>query len=259
MVARNDVTGDRLVSKAPTKEYEDNYDLIFRKKKDVLALLDGDIFMYRVGYSTEEEEEGIAAARIDTMLTDTLAEVSATEYKIFITCPSNFRKSIYTEYKANRTQPKPRHLQFLKDHLISKWGAIVAEGMEADDYLTIFSNESSIIVTIDKDLKQMPGNHYNFVKKEFSVVNELEGLLTFYTQFLVGDAADNIKGIAKVGPVGAGKYLNHLTSEQELFNKVREIYNDDDRMKMNGILLWMKRTLDDDWGVRFDKLRGDNE
>lgn len=32
MVTRNDITGDRLVSKTPTEEFRNNYDLIFKKK-----------------------------------------------------------------------------------------------------------------------------------------------------------------------------------------------------------------------------------
>jgi rubrerythrin len=34
MASTNDITGARLVSKANTKEFEDNYDLIFGKKED---------------------------------------------------------------------------------------------------------------------------------------------------------------------------------------------------------------------------------
>lgn len=33
MVAKNDITGDNLVSRNNTKEYENNYDKIFRKTK----------------------------------------------------------------------------------------------------------------------------------------------------------------------------------------------------------------------------------
>jgi hypothetical protein len=32
MTARNDITGDRLVSKTPTEDFRNNYDLIFKKK-----------------------------------------------------------------------------------------------------------------------------------------------------------------------------------------------------------------------------------
>jgi len=261
MVSRNDVTGDRLVSKAPTKEYENNYDRIFSKKpKKIVALLDGDIFMYRIGFTTEDEDEAIAKFRIDEMIQTCLDETFCTEYKIFITSGDNFRKDLDPNYKANRIdKPRPRHLPILKEHLLSKWNAEVAVGMEADDYLAINQTEYSIICTIDKDLKQVVGEHYNFIKKEFSVVNEMQGLLTFYSQFLIGDASDNITGIKGIGPVGAAKYLQHLPTEVDLFNAVRLLYKDDERMRLNGQLLWMKRTFSDDWGVRFDKLKDNNE
>ena len=35
-MSSNDITGARLVSKANTKEYEDNYDRIFGKKKVII-------------------------------------------------------------------------------------------------------------------------------------------------------------------------------------------------------------------------------
>ena len=31
MTTRNDITGDKIKSKPPSKEYKDNYDKIFRK------------------------------------------------------------------------------------------------------------------------------------------------------------------------------------------------------------------------------------
>ena len=34
MVARNDITGDSIQSRTNSKAYQDNYDLIFRKKKE---------------------------------------------------------------------------------------------------------------------------------------------------------------------------------------------------------------------------------
>ena len=35
MVARNDITGDAIQTKSSSKAYQDNYDLIFRKGKDM--------------------------------------------------------------------------------------------------------------------------------------------------------------------------------------------------------------------------------
>lgn len=33
MTSKNDITGDKLISKIPTKEYQDNYDRIFRREQ----------------------------------------------------------------------------------------------------------------------------------------------------------------------------------------------------------------------------------
>jgi hypothetical protein len=80
--------------------------------------------------------------------------------------------------------------------------------MEADDLLGINQTKDTIICTIDKDLRQVPGQHYNFVKDEIFTVNLQEGLLWFYTQMLTGDASDNISGIRGIG---LKKAHTHLT------------------------------------------------
>ena len=224
----------------------------------MIALLDGDIFCYRVGFTTEEEEVGIAKWRIDEMIQECLDAVKATEYKIFITGSNNFRYDINPTYKANRSdKPKPKHLPALREHLVTKWKAEVAEGMEADDLLAIDQTDNSIICTIDKDLLQVPGLHYNFVKKEFQTITPWQGLVKFYTQFLVGDKADNIIGIDRMGPVKSEAYLKGSMSEFELFDRVRKMYNDDERFLMNGRCLYMKRTLEDDWINHYNELKED--
>ena len=218
------------------------------------ALLDGDIYAFRVACTTENDNESIAVYRVNEMIENTLAEVEASEYKLFLTSPDNFRKHVYPEYKANRTATKPKHLQFLKDYLIESWQGQVAERMEADDYLGINQHESSIICSIDKDLLQVPGKHYNFVKKEFYEVDEETGFRNFYTQLLTGDTSDNIKGIAGIGPVKAKKALTGYFTEQEMFSVVREMYQNDEWMIMNGQCLWILRSLDDSFKHHFERL-----
>ncbi len=218
------------------------------------ALLDGDIYAFRVACTTENDNEAIAVYRVNEMIENTLAEVEASEYKLFLTSPDNFRKHIYPEYKANRTATKPKHLQFLRDYLVESWQGTVAEKMEADDYLGINQHESSIICSIDKDLLQVPGKHYNFVKKEFYEVDEETGSRNFYTQLLTGDTSDNIKGIAGIGPVKAKKALAEATNEYEMFCIVRDMYKNDEWMIMNGRCLHILRSLDDDWTNHFERL-----
>ena len=223
----------------------------------MLALLDGDIFCYRVGFATQEEPEAIALHRITEMVETCIEEVAADEYRIFLTGSDNFRYTINPEYKANRVnKPKPIHLKALREYLVKEFNAEVVDGMEADDAMAINQTGDSVICTIDKDLLQVEGRHYNFVKKEFQIIGELEGLRKFYTQFLTGDKADNIIGIEGIGPVKADRALSGYTTEQEMFDKVRGMYNDDVRLLLNGRCLYMKRTMEDDWKETFDRLVG---
>ena len=192
----------------------------------MIALLDGDIFCYRVGYTSNDIDLNLAKYRIDESIKNTLNEVSATEYRIFLSdSENNFRLKLYPEYKANRTQPKPKWLEDLKAHLITEWKASIAFGQEADDAMGISQQEyGTTICSIDKDLLQIPGNHYNFVKKEWTVVFPEDGLKWFYTQLLTGDVVDNIKGVEGIGTKKAAKILESKENEVSLFETVRDTY-----------------------------------
>lgn len=207
----------------------------------MIALIDGDILLYRIGYTTETEPEGIARARTDDLIDSILVETGAKEYEIWLSDnrEGNFRYAIDANYKANRTQPRPTHYEAIKEHLVSKWGARIAYGMEADDALGInqMKEETSIeetgfhigtvICSIDKDLLQVPGSHYNFVKKEWQWVEPWEGIKWFYKQILIGDTSDNVQGCKGIGPVKAGKAIDSIrqeAGESALFERVVEVY-----------------------------------
>ena len=88
-------------------------------------------------------------------------------------------------------------------------GAILVEGWEADDQVSIDSRAyfSPVIATIDKDLDQIPGRHYDYLKKTFYTVDEEEAMWMFYRQILSGDNVDNIPGLPRVGMKTAQKWL----------------------------------------------------
>src|SRR5512136_2754987 len=134
------------------------------------ALLDGDIFAFRGAASAEREEQWIALCRMEEMVKQTLEAVDADSYQIFLTGTKNFRRELDPQYKANRTAPKPIHLAACKDFLEQHYGAIWCDQWEceADDALGFNQdpNGSTIICSIDKDLLQVPGKHYNFLHKE---------------------------------------------------------------------------------------------
>lgn len=204
------------------------------------ALIDADIVVHRIGYTTEQEDAGIAVWRCKEMLSDCINVVNADSYQLWFsdTLENNFRLQIYPEYKANRIQPKPKHYDRLKEYMVKEWDARIAHNMEADDALGIAQEGrpeweagatgeyKTIICSIDKDLLQVPGLHYNFVKKEFQEVTPFEGIRYFYTQVLTGDSTDNIKGCIKIGPVKATQALLGKGTEAELYTKVVQLYLD---------------------------------
>lgn len=214
------------------------------------ALIDGDILVYRVGFSTNEpDEEKFALSRMGNFV-DRLIRLEGIEtYEGYLTGKNNYRSEIATEqaYKGNRKDArKPVHYDSLREYLISKWGFTVVDGQEADDAMGIKAYElpedSSCIMTIDKDLDMIRGWHYNFVKEDLYYVTEKEAIKNFYIQILTGDRVDNIPGIKGIGPVKAKKILEHCTTEKSLFKAVSEKYNHDiDKLTERGRLLWIRR------------------
>lgn len=223
------------------------------------ALLDGDIVAYRSAASAENEPVEVALIRTDKFIQDILYKTSAESFKCYLSGSTNFRKEIYPLYKANRIQPKPIHLEACRELLCVDYNASITDGHEADDELGMAQRSNTIICSIDKDLLQIPGSHYNIVKEEFSEIGEFEGLVNFYTQMLVGDKSDNIEGIRGIGPVKARKYLEGCQSELELFDTVQNLYSDDYRLLMNGQLLWIWRTYKGIWQPPKNILIGQNQ
>ncbi len=224
----------------------------------MLALVDADIVAYRCAATAEKLESWIAVARTRDLADQILQEVSADAFRFFLSGPNNFRYKIYPQYKANRNRSQtPRHLNVCRDVLVKEFAAEVTIGYEADDALGIAQCAaeagSSIICSIDKDLKQIPGDHYNFVKKEFDDIPANRAIRAFYESMLIGDRADNIKGVSGIGLAKAPKFLEGCKTEQELFDTVRGFYNDDAAMLLSGQLLWIWRKEDDLW--TFDRVK----
>lgn len=98
-----------------------------------------------------------------------------------------------------------------------------------------------VICSLDKDLKQIPGHHYNWRRDEFDFVEPIEGLRHFYRQLLTGDRTDNIFGIRGIGTVKSGRLIDNLNTEEDMFHVVQAMYADDQRLLMNGQCLYIMR------------------
>jgi len=250
------------------------------------ALLDGDLIAYRCAASCQSRGEivadfSIARARADNLIKNIEDAVEAAgNRQIFLSGGENFRKKIYPDYKANRTeQERPVYLEPLREWLVTEWGAKVTDGVEADDAMGIAQSSSTygttIICSLDKDMLQVPGNHYQWEiqgtgstgkkwVKEASrtFVDPLQGQFNFYWQLVMGDRADNVPGYDGKMRATVPKFLEkhyenmrELETEQELFNYVLEIYHLPIlQMLQHGACLWIQRTEGENWLQRGKQL-----
>jgi len=223
-----------------------------------MILIDGDIFAYRAAFSCEDQDVKDALDKVDDLIQwaiySCILEYDVEDYQVFLTGKGNFRYDIAVshEYKGNRKEvEKPQHLEAIRKHMIKAWEAVVSKGEEADDLIGIAATEGgkeSIVVSIDKDMLQIPCRHYNPNKKEFTVVSDFDGLKFFYTQILTGDRADNIVGLYGVGPKKAEKILADCKTEADMYEECLHQYGgEEDRVIENARLLWLRREPDQIW------------
>ena len=214
------------------------------------ALIDADLVSFIAAASAEQEVEAIAISRTNNFVDTILERTESSVYQLYLSGESNFRYSVFPEYKRNRDGAyRPRHqrvcIQFLKD----VWGAkVYSDHLEADDALGIEQTDDTIICSIDKDMLMIPGWHYSWAiwrkgkeirpeKKQY--VSGADGLRNFYTQLLVGDPSDGIKGAQGIGKVKAAGILQGCNSHYEYVNACRPYFSCDEEMEMNAKVLWI--------------------
>lgn len=235
------------------------------RSSKIICLVDADLVAYRSAASCEptkakpyQEPLEIAVLRCNDTMQRILDETGASEYKAFLSGPDNFRYGIDPNYKANRRDvPRPEWLEPIRELLVVKWGAHISDGVEADDNLGIGQTDSTVICSLDKDLLQVPGRHYNWVRQEWSNIDVHQGWVNFYTQLVMGDRADWICGfdglMRQVVPKKLQWAMDALSSSstpREMYKIVYGMYENGvgiDRMHLNAQLLYILRKEDDRW------------
>jgi len=153
-----------------------------------------------------------------------------TDITTVLSGPGNYRERIATvvPYKGNRDPShKPYWYQSIRNFLTRDYGAKVIHGREADDECSIIGHRALaagipfVVATIDKDLDQIPGNHYNYLKQVFYAQSSGDALAFFLQQCLSGDATDGIPGCFRVGEQRAAASIQrwlagHAESERAL-------------------------------------------
>lgn len=223
----------------------------------MMYIIDGDFLLWRCGKVTDNEPVENCLHLIKGMLNSFLKE--GDEYKLFLgsSDKSNFRYTLAKtrEYKANRKDDKPKHFEASIKYLVDVWGAEMVHGQEADDAAAIAYCESAVerdttLVSTDKDLKTVPGTHYNPVTKELIYIDEFVAMKNFYTQVLVGDSSDNVPGCKGIGKIKARKLLEHCSTNREMYDACLEAYQGDEELMHEMCnLLWIRRKENDKFKV----------
>lgn len=124
----------------------------------------------------------------------------------------NFRYTVLPTYKANRRgQPRPVLLDVLIEHAQQAWECRTEDSLEADDVMGIMATKSPwsyVMASTDKDLKQVPGVHYNWRTECMDQVTAPDADYWFYFQVLTGDSTDGYSGCPGVGPRRAKTVLD---------------------------------------------------
>ncbi|WP_330168408.1 DNA polymerase I [Bartonella grahamii] len=226
------------------------------KATDHLFLVDGSGYVFRAYYALpplKRKKDGLpvgAVAGFCNMLWKLLCDarntatgIVPTHFAVIFDYSSDtFRKQIYPEYKANRTEP-PEDLipQFALIRQATKafnLPCIEKEGFEADDLIATYAKlatkvgAKTTIISSDKDLMQLVNTHvslYDGMKNKHIGISEVvekwgvapEKMIDL--QALIGDSTDNVPGIPGIGPKTAAQLLDQFGSLDFLLQNVTEI------------------------------------
>lgn len=192
-----------------------------------VALIDGDIAAYRAAAVTQtaikwddndepsiwaNPTEAIKAAHTTIRLWGEAA--GAKKLIVFLTGPLNYRKVVLPSYKANRSGvARPVALKQVYAAIRESFPVVYLNGLEADDLMgmTLTSPKSkgqAVIVSMDKDMRTLPGWHLNPAKEREPVEVKLgDANRYWFSQALTGDTSDGYVGCPGIGPKKASTIL----------------------------------------------------
>lgn len=200
-------------------------------KKSNLAVLDGDILIYRAAWWAEGEGIDMLEARIhhDIDMWSKGHEKSIVAFSCHRS--DNYRRDYFPLYKINRSgRPVPEALEYAIEIIEDRCTTVRRPRIEADDILGMMASAGlATAVTIDKDLRSVPGWHWNPDKEADPIfIDEEKADLNLYVQWISGDLTDNIFGVWNWGPKKAEKLLL-ATPREDWDTVVGELFKENPR------------------------------
>lgn len=204
------------------------------------ALIDTEFFLYRCAAGAEQEanwggdnwtyvcRHDDARAAFEERISEFMEKLIGYQPVLVFGDRTSFRYGIWPQYKASRKKLRrpagySALLEWVKTAAAARgWDIALFPEVEGDDALGILYREGDVIVSQDKDMLTLPGEHLRDGERLF--IGDREANLAFYKQALTGDTADNYPGCPKYGPVTAEKALAGCLSETEMWQAVLRAY-----------------------------------
>lgn len=184
------------------------------------ALMDADILVMQSASQGEQEFEfadgPVTSVDLDQAIhnlerrIDSCMEAAGADRAVFALSDHGrryFRHDLYPEYKAHRASAKVLTLRpEIRAYVEENHKTVTRPRLEADDVLGIMQTKrgdgTTVIVSTDKDMLQVPGHHLNIDDLDggvFEVAREA-GDLWHLVQTLTGDSTDGYGGCPRIGP-----------------------------------------------------------
>ncbi len=215
---------------------------------NTLVLIDGSSYLYRAFHalpklSNSRGDPTGAVHGVLNMINKLVREQSSEHIAVVFDAPGKtFRDEIFAEYKANRP-PMPDELRLQIEPLLEAVTAmglplLRIEGVEADDVIgtlcrqAVKSGQDVLVSTGDKDMAQLVDDKVTLINTMSGTVLDRDGVKKKFDVYpeqiidylaLVGDSADNIPGVPRVGAKTAAKWLNQYGSVAEIVKNASEI------------------------------------
>ena len=215
---------------------------------DTLLLVDGSSYLYRAFHALPDlrnpEGQPTGAMYGVINMLKRLRKDFPTAYAacVFDAKGKTFRDDWYPEYKAHRpSMPDELACQIAPLHEAVRalgWPLLMVDGVEADDVIGTLTRQAeaagmqAVVSTGDKDLAQLVTGQVRLINTMTNEVLDEAGVLAKFGVpparivdylTLVGDAVDNVPGVAKVGPKTAVKWLAEFGDLDALIARAGEV------------------------------------
>jgi DNA polymerase-1 len=193
--------------------------------KKTTLLIDADVLAFEAAVVAEESIEwkdemwtvhadmALAKARVINRVEEFKDMMKTNSVTMCLTDRANFRRVLNPDYKANRSKSRlPIILRQVKQWIIEELDGQMWANLEADDIISILAtdkemDEETIIISIDKDFKSVPGIFYDYNKGEYHQPTEEEADNYHLVQTIAGDHTDGYSGVPGIGVTRAERLL----------------------------------------------------